>query len=85
MPYQNMFEIKVVGLKKFMFYVTYCNPATDRPRGPQASSIMVILSSPVVKRPGHVADQPLPSSSEVTNGLELHLACSLCPHGYFNG
>ena len=83
MPYQNTFEIKAVGFKTFTFYVTYCNPATDRPRGPQTSSIMAILSPPAVKRPGHVSDHPLPSNSEVTNGLELHLASSLCPHRYF--
>ena len=79
-----MCEIKVVGFKAIIFYVTYCNPATDRPRGPQASSILAILSPPAVKRPGHVPDHPLPSSSEVTNGLKLHLASSLCPHRYFS-
>ena len=80
-----MFEVKVVGFKKCIFYVTYCNPTTEWPRGLQASSTMAILSPPSVKRPKHVADHPLPSSSEVTNGSELHLASSLCPHRYFIG
>jgi hypothetical protein len=80
-----MFEIKVVGFKTFIYYVTYCNPATDWSRGPPASSIMAILSLPAVKRPGHGANHPLSSSSEVTNGLELHFASSLCSHRYFTG
>jgi hypothetical protein len=85
MPYKNMYEIKVVGFKTFIFYVTDCNPATDRPRGPPASSITATLSLPTVKRPGHGADHPLSSSSEVANGLEVHLASSLCPHRYLIG
>jgi hypothetical protein len=67
MPYQNMFEIKVVGFKKCIFYVTYCNPG--RP-----GSVVGIATAYGLDGPGIESRWGARFSAPVQIGPEAHPA-----------